>query len=289
MAKVRISAVSYKAGKIDSFQDLARHCTRLVAEAAAYGPDFVVFPEMFTGELMTFMGEEDLAKAYEGVSGYTEQYRELFGGLAQEHGFYIIAGSHLVKEAGKLYNTAHVFTPQGDLWQQRKMHLTPIEKHFFAPGDGYSVFETEKARFGIVTCYDCEFPEAARLLALKGAEILFSPSATLDEQGYWRVRHCAHARCIEDQLYAVHCSLVGDWGLPGLEWWGMPSILSPCDRGFPAKGIVAEGPANQESVICAEVDTDLLYEIREAGAVVTLKDIRWDLCRELADMGPGER
>jgi hypothetical protein len=110
---------------------------------------------------------------------------------------------------------------------------------------------------------------------LKGADILFSPSATLDEHGYWRVRHCAQARCIEDQVYVTHCSLLGDIG--GLTFWGMASILTPCDKGFPQKGIAAESASNEEKVISAEVETDMLYEIRKAGAATTLKDRRWDM------------
>ena len=73
-------------------------------------------------------------------------------------------------------------------------------------------------------------------------------------------------------------------GIPGLQFWGLSSILSPCEAGLPEKGIVAEGPVNEESVITAEVDTEKLYEIREKGAAPTLKDRRWDLLENLYEL-----
>jgi predicted amidohydrolase len=112
-------------------------------------------------------------------------------------------------------------------------------------------------------------------MTLRGADILISPSATFDEQGYWRVRHCGHARCIEDQVYVVHCSLLGS--AAGLPLWGMASILTPCDALFPLKGIAAESPLNEETIVTADLDTELLHEHRKKGTVTTLKDRRWDV------------
>jgi predicted amidohydrolase len=141
------------------------------------------------------------------------------------------------------------------------------------------IFETEKVKFSILTCYDLEFPETSRLMTLRDADILISPSATLDEQGYWRVRHCGHARAIEDQVYVVHCSLLGN--VAGLPFWGMASVLTPCDTGFPVKGIAAESPLNEECLITAELDTELLHENRIQGTVTPLKDRRWDVLEAL--------
>jgi predicted amidohydrolase len=275
MAKIRISAAGFKAGPIRSFSDFAEHCTRLVAQAKSDAPDFLVFPELFTTELMTFFEESDLPAKFAKLAAYTDDYRSLFKELAKKNGFYIIAGSHLKEVDGKKFNTSHIFTPDGDVWEQRKCHLFPVETAWTTPGDKLKIFETDKVKFSVLTCYDLEFPEAARLVTLQGAEILFSPSATLDEHGYWRVRHCAQARCIEDQVYVLHCSLLGDIG--GLSFWGMASILTPCDKGYPQKGIAAESVANEETVIRAELETDMLYEIRMAGAATTLKDRRWDM------------
>lgn len=279
MAKIRISAAGFKAGPIKTFGDFADHCTQLVNQARSDTPDFLVFPELFTTELMTFFEESDLLAKFAKLATYTDDYRSLFKELAKKNGFHIIAGSHLKEVDGKKFNTSHIFTPDGEVWQQRKCHLFPVETAWTSPGDKLKVFETDKVKFSVLTCYDLEFPEAARLLTLQGADILFSPSATLDEHGYWRVRHCAQARCIEDQVYVLHCSLLGDIG--GLSFWGMASILTPCDKGFPQKGISAESASNEETVISAEVETDMLYEIRKTGAATTLEDRRWDMIDSL--------
>ena len=279
MAKIRIAAAGFKAGPIKTFGDFADHCTQLVNQAKSDTPDFLVFPELFTTELMTFFDESDLVAKFAQLVTYTDDYRSLFKELSKKNSFHIIAGSHLKEVDGKKFNTSHIFTPDGEIWEQRKCHLFPVETAWTTPGNKLKVFETDKVKFSVLTCYDLEFPEAARLVTLQGADILFSPSATLDEHGYWRVRHCAQARCIEDQVYVLHCSLLGDIG--GLTFWGMASILTPCDKGFPQKGIAAESASNEETLISAEVETDMLYEIRKAGAATTLKDRRWDMIDDL--------
>jgi len=275
MAKVRISAVPFKAGPASSFDDFADHVTRLVEQAAADEPDILVFPELFTAELLNFFEEPDIVDKFARLTTYTEDYVSLFTGLAGSKALYIVAGSHLKEVEGKFYNTGHLFTPEGKVWEQQKCHLVPLETAWTAPGDDLKIFETEKVKFSILTCYDLEFPETSRLMTLRGADLLISPSATLDEQGYWRVRHCGHARCIEDQVYVVHCSLLGN--VAGLPFWGMASVLTPCDTAFPLKGIAAESPLNEEVVVTADLDTELLYEHRREGTVTTLKDRRWDV------------
>jgi predicted amidohydrolase len=251
----------------------------MVEQAAADEPDILVFPELFTAELLNFFEEEDIIRKFIRLTKYTEDYVSLFTGLARDKAFYIVAGSHLKERGGKFYNTGHLFTPEGKVWEQEKCHLVPLERAWTSPGDELKIFETEKVKFSILTCYDLEFPETSRLMTLRGADILISPSATLDEQGYWRVRHCGHARCIEDQVYVVHASLLGN--VAGLPFWGMASVLTPCDTAFPPKGIAAESPLNEETVITAELETDLLYENREKGTVTTLKDRRWDVLDSL--------
>ncbi len=279
MKTFRVSAVPFKAGPVRSFGDFADHASRCVEQAATDTPDLLIFPELFTAELMNFFDGQDIVKKFARLANYTCDYVSLFRSLARDKGFYILAGSHLTESGGRFYNTAHVFTPDGEVWEQRKCHLVPFETAWTTPGDEFRVFETEKVKFSILTCYDLEFPESARLVTLKGARLLLSPSATLDEQGYWRVRHCGHARAIEDQVYVVHCSLLGN--VAGLPFWGMASVLTPCDAGFPARGIAAESRLNEEVIITADLDLERLHEHRERGMVNTLKDRRWDVLEAL--------
>lgn len=218
-------------------------------------------------ELVTTFGESDLNRMFTRLPSYTEEYRELFGELAQNHSVYIVAGSHLQRVREQYYNMGHLFTLDGQVWQQPKLHLFSAERFGnTTPGASLTVIQTEKAKVSMLICYNLELPEAARLATLQGAEILFSPSATLDEYGYWRVRHCAHARCIENQVYVVHCSLVGAVDIAGLSFSDRSSILGPCDRGYPSRGVIAEGPMDQEVIVTGEADLDLLYSVRENGA-----------------------
>jgi hypothetical protein len=125
-------------------------------------------------------------------------------------------------------------------------------------------------------CLDeAEIPECSASLAEQGAEIILCPSDTFTEYGFWRVRHCAQARAIENQIYFVHCCLGGGPGSPLPNGWARSSIISPCDVPWKnASGVIAEANPNKEMVIRGAVDLDVLRENREKGASTTFKDRR---------------
>lgn len=275
MSQIRLSAACFMAGVVNGFDDFAEHVSRLVEQATSNHPDFLVFPELLTLELISSFENTQTPEKYFRVASYTQDYLDLFTHLAKEKGFYIVGGSHLREANGKLYNTSHLFTPDGQVMEQRKCHLFPDEVPTTTPGDQLAVFETEKVKLSLLTCYDLEFPEAARLMTVQGAELLLSPSATASVHGYWRVRHCAQARCVENQVFVAHCSLLGT--ADETPFYGAASILTPCDGDFLEKGIAAESPFNEETIATAEIDTEMLYEIRKSGAATTLKDRRWDV------------
>lgn len=148
----------------------------------------------------------------------------------------------------------------------------------------YQIFDTPKAKVAITTCYDIEFPVVARLARRSGASILLVPSATLDIAGYWRVRYCAHARCIENTVYAAVSSFIGE-GMPGNTFTGGACILGPCDKGFPSDGVIADfNMFGQEEVVFAEVETDLLDDCLINGSVRPFHDRRKDLLEDLYDL-----
>jgi predicted amidohydrolase len=279
MSKIRLSAACFQAGFVSGFDDFAEHVSLLANQAAYDHPDFLIFPELLTLELISSFENIESPEKYFRLAQYTNEYLELFTHLAKNKGFYIVGGSHLREFNGKLYNTSHLFTPDGQVMEQRKCHLFPDEVSTTTPGDQLAIFETDKVKLSLLTCYDLEFPEAARLVTVQGAELLLSPSATASVHGYWRVRHCAQARCVENQVFVAHCSLLGI--ADGTPFYGAASILTPCDGGFPKKGIAAESPFNEEAIVSAEIDTKMLYEIRKSGAATTLKDRRWDVLEAL--------
>lgn len=106
-------------------------------------------------------------------------------------------------------------------------------------GGSIDVFEFKDVKFGIAICYEVEFPEFVRALVLKGAEIIFCPSYTIGEHGYWRVRHWCSARAVEKRVYVALASLLSS-PVEGLEGYGRSAILSPCEPPWRADGVVGE-------------------------------------------------
>jgi predicted amidohydrolase len=270
MTKIKISAVQYSYKPIKNFEEFASNVENLVNQAN--GSDFVVFPEVFTLELQYIIPHHEINK----IPQFEGQYIELFKSLSKEKNQIIIAGSHLTRVNNKLYNIGHIFCPDGKIFKHTKTHLMPSEvKMGFTHGTSLEIFKTEKTKIALGICYEMEFPEVARILTLKGAEIIFTPSYTLGEHGFWRVRHSCQARAIENQIYVVHSCLVGiPLGIKMLEGWGRTSILSPCEEPWAPNGIIAEANTNEEMVITGEVDLKLLHKKRKRGVATTLNDRR---------------
>ena len=130
-----------------------------------------------------------------------------------------------------------------------------------------STFITLIRKIAILVCYDVEFPEAARVLAEAGAQIIFVPSCTDERQGYCRVRYCAQARASENQIYVAMAGTVGN--LPQVPCmathYGQAAILTPWDYFFARDGIAAEGTVNQEQMVIADVDLQSLRRTTDQG------------------------
>lgn len=277
--KLRVSAVQFPLAPLDSFADFARQVEHHVRVAEQFGAEFVLFPEFLTTPLLTLgpQGQHPIAE----LAAFTETYRELFRGLARTTGMHLIGGTQIIREGDRLLNAAHLFYPDGQIAIQPKLHLTPpeVSNWHLSPGESLRVFPTSKGPIAILTCYDVEFPEIVRMARAKGANVLFCPSSTSDRHGFHRVRHCCHARAIENQIYVAVTGTVG--ALPDVAFmratYGQAAIISPNDLPFPPGGLLAEGEVNQAMVITADLDLDLLEQVRERGAVTTWRDRRTDL------------
>jgi len=136
------------------------------------------------------------------------------------------------------------------------------------------VFETEFGRMAVAICYDVEFPEIVRAAARAQAHILVVPSCTDDRQGFLRVRYCAQARAIENQMYVIHACTVGSLPMvPAVSLnYGQASILTPSDFPFSRDGILAEGSPNQEMMVVGELNLRTILDTRSAGTVLPLFD-----------------
>lgn len=238
----------------------------------------LLLPELFTTELFTTFSDwrETPVSELTRVDEHTQEYWSLFEGEAKERDQYIVAGSHLMKENERHLNVAHLFEPGGTMHTHKKTHIFPAESDWqTGEGDRLEVFDLPFARVGFNVCYEAEIPECAATLTEQGAEIILCPSDTFTGYGFWRVRHCAQARFVENQVYFVHCCLGGQPGAPLPNGWAQSSILSPCDTPWEnPDGIVARAETKREMVIHGEVDLDKLHESRETGVAPTYRDRR---------------
>jgi predicted amidohydrolase/predicted N-acetyltransferase YhbS len=276
-SRVRIATYQYLLRPIKCFEEFATQVEFFVRSAQEYRCQFALFPEYFSMQLLSYLREPAPARAVRRLAQLTPEYETLFKRLAKESGLYIIAGTHPVIQGGELFNAAHLFTPNGRVFRQKKVHLTQTEKgpYQMSRGHGFYVYHTDFGRVAILVCYDVEFPEAARVLAEAGAQIIFVPSCTDERQGYFRVRYCAQARASENQIYVAMAGTVGN--LPEVPCmathYGQAAILTPCDYFFARDGIAAEGTLNQEQMVIADVDLNLLAEQRIKGTVLPLNDL----------------
>jgi predicted amidohydrolase/GNAT superfamily N-acetyltransferase len=275
--RVRIAAVQYLLRPIAGFEDFVHQVEFFVRSAKDYKAHFLLFPEFFTMQLLSYIKEPAPAMAVRRLARMAPEYEALFTRLAKETGIYIIGGTHPVFQRGKVFNAAHLFTPNGQVFRQKKVHLTPTESgpYQLTRGHGLYLYHTDFGNIAILICYDVEFPEVARVMAEAGAEILFVPSCTDGREGFCRVRYCAQARAIENQVYVAMTGTVGN--LPLVPYmnsnYGQAAIMTPSDYFFARDGIAAEGTINQEQMIVADVDLDLLDEQRVNGSVIPLQDL----------------
>jgi N-carbamoylputrescine amidase len=246
-----------------------------IRQAADQGAQIVCLQELFKSRYFCQVVDNRLFDLAEEVSGSSQTVREL-GELAEELGIVIIAGLFEKRAAGMYHNAAVVLDADGSyLGKYRKMHIPDdpgyYEKFYFAPGDlGYRIFRTRYAKVGVLICWDQWYPEAARMLALKGAEIIFIPTAIgyphseevqLTEYGYhdaWQIVQRGHA--VANACFVAAVNRVGlekePQGSDGIDFWGQSFLADPFGE------LVAKASATREQVLVAPADLAKIAEIR---------------------------
>lgn len=283
VAPVRICVVQYQMRAIANFDEFATQCRFFVDVGSGYKSDFVVFPELFTTQLLSTIEARNPADAARKLAEYAPQYLELFTDLAISFNVNIVGGSQFVVEDDKLYNVAFLFRRDGSIEKQYKLHITPGERHWWGvtPGTGIGVFDTDRGKVNIQICYDVEFPEVTRIAAARGAGIVFVPFNTDERTAYLRVRYCAQARAIENHVFVAIAGCVGN--LPFVDnadiHYAESSIFTPSDVSFNRDGIAATCTPNIETVVIHDVDTEQLRRHRRRGTVQNWQDRRSDLYR----------
>jgi N-carbamoylputrescine amidase len=214
-----------------------------VAAAAAGGARLVLLQELHNGPY--FCQHQDVCEfeLAEPIPGPTT---ERLGALARQHGVVIVASLFERRGAGLYHNTAVVLERDGTIaGKYRKMHIPDDpgfnEKFYFTPGDlGFHPIDTSVGRLGVLVCWDQWYPEAARLMALAGAELLLYPTAIGWDPGddqaekdrqrdAWILSHRGHA--VANGLPVLSCNRVGHESSPvgrsGIDFWGTSHVLGP--------------------------------------------------------------
>lgn len=278
---VRLAVVQYQMRTIRDFSEFAQQSQFFIDTASEYKSDFVLFPELHTTQLLSFMGKDRPGQAARRLAQFTPQYLDLYTEMAVKYDVNIIGGSLFVIEDDCLYNVSYLFRRDGTLERQEKIHITPSERKWWGvtPGRKVSVFDTDCGPIAILICYDIEFPELVRIVAQKGAGIIFVPFNTDTRHGYLRVRHCALARCVENHVYVAVAGCTGN--LPFVEnsdiHYAQSAIFTPADAEFARDAVASECSANIETMIIHDVDVEQLRRHKETGSVQNWNDRRRDL------------
>jgi predicted amidohydrolase/predicted N-acetyltransferase YhbS len=291
---IRISLVQYLMQRVAKLEEFDRQCTFYVDTAADYHADFVLFPELFTTQLLSLVDEPRPEVAARRLAEFSAHYLELMSTLALRYNINIIGGSTFVLENDRVYNVAFLFRRDGTIEKQYKIHITPNERKWWgvAAGDELKVFDTDRGKIAVLICYDVEFPELARIAAARGAQLLFVPFNTNDRHGYLRVRSCAQARAIENQLYVAVAGCAG--ALPFVEnadiHYSQCGIFTPSDVGFARDAVAAESTPNIETVLTHDLEMARLRRNRHSGTVRPWTERRTDLysVRFKGEDGPTE-
>jgi N-carbamoylputrescine amidase len=257
----------------DPAANLAKAVAR-VEDAAGNGAQIVCLPELFRS--LYFCQKEDpaLFNLAEPLPGPTT---EQFGKLAARLGVVVIVPVFERRAAGLYHNSVAVIDADGTIASvYRKMHIPDdpayYEKYYFAPGDlGFKAVDTKFGRIGVLICWDQWYPEAARLVALKGAEIIFYPTAIgwhpheraahgAAQRDAWRTVQRGHA--IANGVYVAAVNRVGhekqDGAGAGIEFWGTSFLADP-------QGVVlSEASDQKEDIIYGTVDLDRIEDVRRS-------------------------
>lgn len=242
-----------------------------VEEAVMNGAQIICLPELFRSQYFCQQEDADLFDLAESVPGSST---EVFSQVAKQHGVTILVSVFERRTAGVYHNSLVVLGERGEIaGLYRKMHIPDdpayYEKFYFTPGDlGFQAIKTTHATVGPLICWDQWYPEAARMTALQGAEILFYPTAIgwhpkeksaegQAQREAWMTIQRSHA--IANGVFVVAVNRVGHEapaGGDGLEFWGSSFV---CD---PFGVVLAQASVDQAETLIVDIDLKRIEEVR---------------------------
>jgi N-carbamoylputrescine amidase len=250
-----------------------KKCLQWVKDAAAKGAEVISLPELYSSHY--FCQSENTDNFAYAEPLYSVSFKA-FSELAKELGVVIIVPFFEKRMAGIYHNSAYIIDTDGtEAGLYRKMHIPDdphfYEKFYFTPGDlGFKSNQTQKGKIGVLICWDQWYPEAARITALKGAEVLFYPTAIgwhpkekaqYGENQYNAWMNVMKGHAVANGIYVAAANRIGlEKYLPdtdGLEFWGASFIAGPQGE------ILAQASHDKEEILIAEVDLDLQENVRQ--------------------------
>ena len=242
-----------------------------IDEAAKSGADIVCLPELFRTQYFCQSEDHVNFALAEAIPGPTT---ESLGEVARRNSVVVVASLFEKRAAGVYHNTAAIIDADGKfLGKYRKMHIPDdpafYEKFYFTPGDlGFKAWPTSRGNIGVCVCWDQWYPEAARLTALRGAQLLFYPTAIgwhpAEKEQHGRAQHSSwetiqRSHAIANGCFVAAVNRVGHEapaGGAGIEFWGQSFICGPSGE------ILAKGSVDQEEIVMAEVTWGRIDEHR---------------------------
>lgn len=269
---------SDKQANLHMFEDVLERAARM-------GANLVVFPELALTGYACGDGFFEVAEPVPGPA--TGQV----AAIARTLGVHVIWGMPERGLPGVIYNSAVLAGPDGYIGTWRK-HTLPghatdrggagafPDRRFFRSGHRSPVFETPVGRIGMLVCYDIFFPEIARLLTLKGADLLvgISGSPAFERNIF---EPLVLARAMENTIPFAYCNLAGMEG--DIAYWGGSRLIGPGDMvtRVPGSPVICQAAYDVEDLVCGEVDFDLTHRFRPSFPV--LRDLRADMYAHLLD------
>jgi predicted amidohydrolase len=269
---VRVAAVNWKLRSIHSDGAFWNHAYEFIERANDDGAQLVILPELFSLELLYLepkLRDKDCPKY---LVQYWEDTINWLARMSVNSGMAIVGGSHFHRTDEGIKHISPIAYPDGQVFLQEKNKLTVYERSDWEILPGHGV-QPLPGRLGVSVCYDCEFPEGPRRLAEDGMLIHAVPAWTETRRGFQRVRWSSLARAIENQVFVIHSSLVGDIGRePIPESYGSSAIIAPSIAPFPMEAILAESKLNEDDMVIAGLDIDALFASRNEGEVTNWHD-----------------
>lgn len=281
MGTVRVATAQLRG---DSFKNLNELIAYLESFLKSNPVDMLVLPEY---TLLPLCQQSEGVTRAEVRGFYDEVFtaletdmKQLFQEIANTYNTHILVGSHWTVIDSLPYNAAYFFTPVKPVQVFPKCFPTPPEVAMkMEPGTAPGLVTLNNGvKAGILICYESEFPELARELALNGADILLVPSLTLNARGAARVEICAKARAVENQVYVVCSTNQAQLSIPvekPICAVGQSGIYGPIDNKTRlTDGVVVRATADGDTILFAELDLTVLEESRQRSEAPLRKNMK---------------